>query len=618
MRSGLKRATVFCVTTMLMATAVCSAATIVPKRVYGNVGYFYTGSEADGGATTNSSLTTVSLNLDSYVWRPWFATLDMGATTSLTRSESATTSSSLDLLATHLNFSLMPRSRYPFRLSYNTSDNVTDWVSRKPAVLTLGPEFKTRYLNARQSIITESGNRLDGWYTQRTRNYAGVELVDNTFGGKIKSRGKAYNFYANGTFQDRTNSINSDKTKNILGTVTHNYFPSKEFYIKTQVTTARNDVGTEKYDINGQLAQTNVGMFRNRITQTDQLTSFMYWRPDYKPYTVTGGVRVYRRNANNADIGLQDTIQQGVSANLAGNYKINRRLRLTLSANGFGLYNSGQNDYVTVTSSQDALLNYRSDNYIYREYQYNWNASGGFSNKVGLRNPRDTNTNATFEPTNTSDYSKDLDQVYSAGVGHSLSRSWITGNRSILRVNINQALREYFQTKGKENSLGITHSASINWNESMKKGKFYSQLTLMDRRNLDESTESQLVNFQVSRIVPINRLSQWGSHLSVQSSRRYSGSSSESSFWDGFLTSMNGRLNYQHARMFGIYKLKFRTRLDFNSTANRKGGDRQQADWETRLGYNIGKLSTALIGRKVWSDSGLGTGVIIFQVNRSF
>jgi len=610
LRPKLIRSIVFAITTVIAGTAVCSAATIVPKRLYGNVGYFYTGNKADGGATTNSSLTTFSLNLDSYFWRPWFATLDMGATSSMSSSETATTSSRLDLVSTRLNFALMSRSRYPFRLSYNTSDNVTDWTSGKITLISLGPQYKTRFLNARQSLITKAGNRFDAWFTQRTRNYTGIKLVDDTFGAKLKTRGKTFNLYANGVFQKRTNSLNNDETENRTATMTHNFFPNKAFYIKTQFSSSHNDVGSEI------LNKSNVGMFRNRLTRTNQLSSFMYWRPDYKPYTATGGLRVYRRYTDDGT-DTQDNVQQGVSANLAGNYKINRRLRATATVTNSGLYSSGSNDYVTISSNQSVLVNYRSDNVIYREYLYNWFASGGVTSRVGFKNPEDESV-TSFQPGNRHLYSKDYSQNVRGGAGHTLTRSWLTGNRSTLKVNLNQSANETLETKGKRNSLGISHSASINWHELLKKGKFYSQLTMLDSRNIDESTESQLVNLQVSRIVPINRLSQWGSHLSTQSSRRYTSANEEDSFWDGFLTSVNGRLNYQHARMFGIYKLKFRTRVEFSSTANRRGGDRKQADWEGRLGYNIGKLSTALIGRKVWSDSGIGTGIVVFQVNRSF
>lgn len=152
----------------------------------------------------------------------------------------------------------------------------------------------------------------------------------------------------------------------------------------------------------------------------------------------------------------------------------------------------------------------------------------------------------------------------------------------------------------------------------MRRGQFYSQLTALDTRNIDDDTEMQIINLQVSRTLPMTRLSQWGMHLSGQSSRRRSPGDDDERFIDGFLTTINGRLNYQHARMFGIYRLKFRTRVDVTSTANRNGGDRRQADWQGNLGYKVGKLSTALIGRWVFSDSGMDNKIVYLQLNRSF
>jgi len=84
------------------------------------------------------------------------------------------------------------------------------------------------------------------------------------------------------------------------------------------------------------------------------------------------------------------------------------------------------------------------------------------------------------------------------------------------------------------------------------------------------------------------------------------------------LTTLTGRLSYQHGRLFGIYRLKFNTKLDLSSTANRDGGDRKQAEWESRATYAVGMLNTALVARVVESDSGLGSRVVVFQANRSF
>ena len=573
---------------MLLSATVWSAMSQFPGRVYGNVGFFYTGTQSEEGAKSNSTNTTLSLNLDSYVWRPWFATYNIGGTGSVTKNESAVGSNSVDLLSTHLNFSLLPRSRYPFRLTMSTNDNVDDWLSSEPTVVNFGSQYKSRYLNARQSYITLSGDRIDGWYTRRSRNYSGIDLVDNTFGAKAKVRGKHQNLYANGTYQWRNNSANDNETNNIVGAVTHNYFPTNEFYVKTLVTKTYTDDGVDT---------PNSSIFSNRTTNTDQLSSFFYWRPDYKPYTATGGLRTYRRVAdiNNAD----DTTQIGIDANLAGNYTITRRLRLTATASGSVLHSTDVSD--ARNTNQSVLLSYRSDRIRYRDIGYHWYASGGFGNKINIE----------YDDVETT-------QSLNANIGHSAKKSWVTGNRSALRVNLTQSATEYLRNNEFDTSLSLSHSASVHWSDEMRKGQFYTQLTALDTRNIDDKTEMQIINFQLSRIVPVNRLSQWGAHLSAQSSRRHASGDDEESFIDGFLTSINGRLNYQHARLFGIYKLKFRTKLDVTSTANRNGGDRKQADWLGRLGYNIGKLSTAIIGRWVFSDSGLGTKVVYLQINRSF
>jgi len=573
---------------MIVSAAAWSSVSNFPGKVYGNLGFFYTGTQTGEGARSNSTNTTLSLNLDSYVWRPWFATYNIGGTGSVTKNESSIGSSSVDLLSTHADFSLLPRSRYPFRLTMSTNDNIDDWLSSEKTVINFGTQYKSRYLNARQSFITLAGDRYDGWYTRRSRNYSGIDQTDNTFGAKAKVRGKSQNFYANGTYQFRENSANSNETKNIVGSAVHNYFPTSDFYIKTLVTkTYADDTDSTP----------NSSVFSERTTNLDQMSSFFYWRPVYKPYTSTGGLRAHRRVV---EVDGADSSQVGVDANLAGNYTLTRRLRLTATANASVL--NSENIAVISNSNQSVLLSYRSDRIRYREIGYQWYASGGIGNKINV-------SNETFD---------EVSQTLNAGIGHSGQKSWVTGNRSRVNVNLSQSIREFIRVKEEDSSLSLSHSASVNWNEEMRKGQFYTQLTALDTRNIDDKTEMQIINYQLSRVAPINRLSQWGAHLSAQSSRRYTEGDEEKDFIDGFLTAISARLNYQHGRLFGIYKLKLRTKLDVTSTANRDGGDRKQADWLGRLGYNVGKLSTALIGRWVFSDSGLGTKVVYLQLNRSF
>ena len=571
---------------VLFSTTAWSATSSFPGHISGNLGFFYSHNRADEGAKNTSLHSLLGLNLSSYLWRPWFSTYDIGGTASVTNNKSGVGSNRVDVLNTHFNFSLMPRSRYPFRLTYTTNDDVDEWISSKATILDLGNQYRSRYLNARQSYITRKGDRYDGWYSRRSRTYSGVDLVDNTFGAKAKVRGKQQNLYANGTYQWRDNSLNSNQTKNIVGAVTHNYFPTSDFYIKTLVTKIYTDDGTET---------PNSSIFPNRETNTDQLSSFFYWRPVYKPYTTTGGLRAYRREATIEN--ANDTEQIGVDANVAGNYTITRRLRLTATANASVLHSPDVSD--ARNSNQSVLLSYRSDRILYREIRYQWYANGGVGNRINME----------FDDVDTA-------QTLNAGIGHSAQKAWVTGNRSSMRMNLTQSAREFVSVKQENAALSVSHSASLYWTEEMRKGQFFTQLTALDTRNFDEETELQIVNFQLSRVMPLNRLSQWGAHITTQSSRRHGPDDEEEDFIDGFLTTISGRLNYQHARMFGIYKLKFRSRLDVSGTANREGGDRKQADLYGHLGYNIGKLSTAAIVRKVFSDAGSLT--FYLQLNRSF
>lgn len=130
-----------------------SAVSNFPGRVYGNLGFFFTGTETEEGDKSNTTNTTLSLNLDSYVWRPWFATYNVGGTGSVTKNESAVDSSSVDLLSTHLDFSLLPRSRYPFRFTMSTNDNVDEWLSSEPTVVDFGSRYRSRYYTKLYSFV---------------------------------------------------------------------------------------------------------------------------------------------------------------------------------------------------------------------------------------------------------------------------------------------------------------------------------------------------------------------------------------------------------------------------------------------------------------------------------
>jgi len=554
-----------------------------PLRLFGNVGYFYTLSEADGGGHSESTQLTGAFNANAYFWQPWFATADAGVTVSASNSSSGSSASDVKLISTRANLDVLPASRYPFRLGFTSSDNVVDWInSSQPLLVDLGQEYRSRYITARQGLMTVGGDRADAWYTKRSWDSDhSTKTSDQTVGLKLRTRAEHQNFYASGTFQERDSSVLSGKSENTILGFTHNYFPTSAFYINTLADGMR---------IDNSLAEDNGSFRASSVTDVNQVASQFFWRPEYRPFTMTGAVRLQKRSEDSVVASAEQT---NFAANLAANVQINRRTRLTATGQVTSL-DTNVNNSLATTQSVTAL--YQSDRILLQEFSYYWYADGGVGNRVA----------AEYEDTTSS-------QSVNAGVGHNAQRVWNTGNRSTVRANLAQTARESWETSGLS-APTLNHSGSLSWNENLREGSSYAQFSAMDSRSLEDDSDTQLLNAQFSRNMPIDRVSSWGGNLSAQSSRRNSATYSQK----GFLTTLTSRLSYQHGRLFGIYRLKFNTKLDLSSTANRDGGDRKKAEWESRATYAVGMLNTALVVRVVESDSGLGSRVVVFQANRSF
>ncbi|MDH5217962.1 MAG: hypothetical protein OEX19_09720, partial [Gammaproteobacteria bacterium] len=557
----------FAITSALIFAGGSAYALQKPLQLSGNLGYYYTYSQTDGGARGENTYFVGALNADSYLYRPWFATLNLGGTGSSTYSAVEANSKQSYLMSSRATFRLLPLSRVPLTLSYYSNNDLDPNTSSASYRDLLGYGFKTRFFGAMQRFIGRGGNQVDIWYHNRMRGAEEIgDLTDQTVGGKIKSRYANHNFYATGTYQAREGGFTEKSTRSRNVSLMHNYVPSSQFYVKT--------LGSHT-NYNDKSGRTNGSFIANSTTDVNQASSFFYWRPVYKPYVFNGAVRLHQRQlTDNVSADINDN--RGANGLLAGTYKINRRTQLTASFNASVLDTDRAN---TLSANQSVQMQYQSDSILYRGASYRWFSNGGIGN--------DASSEKNKSETDERDY--DLSQNLNAGVGHSANKRWVTGNRSTMRASVTQQVREYFATRDFGSIFTLSHTGSLSWNLDARQGNAYAQAAVMDTRSFfDDSLEMQIVNFQLSRSMPISRLSAWSGNLSMQSSRREDGAS-EKGFIEGFLSVATGRLSYQHSRLFGIYKLKFRTKLDLSATVNRAGGDRKQVDWENQLGYRIGK-----------------------------
>jgi hypothetical protein len=575
-----------------VASTSAIAAAEGKQAVYGHAGYFYGLSEADGGARSEDSTIIGSAGLRSPLWQPWFGSIDSSLSFSSSTTQNENVSNEAEIVSGNAKLALFPISRFPFSLSYNRTDREYDWTNRHTREDHFFRNTRTQSVTVRQSLIHNSGMRLDGWYNLSMRDYndfdaarTDYDVEDATRGLKLKSRGRNYNFFASYSDQEQDNSDVETSSSSRSVAATHNYFPTQTFYIKTLASQS-------SYKIEDESDYGDFAFNMKSETTSDQATSMFFWRPEYKPYTMTGAARLNRRNISFDDSSAR---QNGFSANLAANYQLNRKTRLTATANVSSLDTESSN---SLAANQGLMAYYQSDRAIYGEMTHYWYTDAGVQNEVV----------AEYEKTDSA-------QSLNANLGHAISRKWNTGNRSTLRMSGQQAVKNNIKVgRVKDESLALVHTASAALSKSHASGSSYAQLTAIDSHDLVEEVNSQVANLQMSRNSSISRLSSWGGNISGQMSRRDAGNGSNISL----TTTSTAQINYQHSRLFGIYRLKFRTELEGTSISNRTGADRLQADWEARISYSVGKLNTALFLRALESDSGVGNRMGVVQINRRF
>ncbi|MFO1352089.1 MAG: hypothetical protein U1F68_15985 [Gammaproteobacteria bacterium] len=126
-------------------------------------------------------------------------------------------------------------------------------------------------------------------------------------------------------------------------------------------------------------------------------------------------------------------------------------------------------------------------------------------------------------------------------------------------------------------------------------------------RQGNEDSESQFVNLQISRNQQLGRSSSWSGNLTVQAVRHVdpvdddSGADDNNGKWQPFASV---DLEYQHQRLFGVPRLRFRSTLKLYSDdylpllQESDAVDEQRGQvWDNRLEYNIGRLDFLLLGR---------------------
>ncbi len=514
--------------------------------------------EPEGGESSLQQLRTAQLNASSYVWRPWFATLN--GNFALTQSVTEAQQDSEGLFASGGgSFRLFPVSRFPFESFVSFTDSRTEFADP------LGPQvsdFQTLRFGARQDYRPISGRSS---YTARVERIVQTDDIGSDDTTDLFQLATNQNFETQ-RFNldlniDRTEREQQDSdTLNKILNGRHNYRPNDSLSVETFANVT-------------DLIQENPFQ-ETRFTRAD-VNSFAIWRSRDRPLTVDANARLV---ATRDEVGANSSEFFSELLRVGARYDLSERLRL--SGNVSGALEQGEAE--TVSTTQDATATYQSADLPLRGFSYNWSTSGTVSNST--------------------ETGRDATQRLSWSAGHGLSRVVPFAGSAVLTGSLNQNVSSFHDTdEGSEQNLN--HNGTVSVTRSGSSGSSSLTLILSDSRIFGREVESgsaistfQSATLQGTHFQNLSRFSSWNASLNFQGNR-FSNGSSET------FTSSSVTLSYNNSRVFGVRRLRFES--TFESSANsldfvsQDEEDSPELSWDNRLDYTIGLLDIRLRGTVV-------------------
>ncbi len=569
-----------------------------PVDLSGELGYAYRLLKSDSEETVSNQLRG-AIRGKTYLWQPWVATLDAGvrltqdATNYSLISNTNVDDSTTTLVTGDVNLNVIPQSRYPLSISYQVNDSRVNMVNTITSPLTAAGsrEFKTRRFSVRQNIDAQEAGRYQWnfdtnvWDSSNSEKYS-----DWLLGAGADIRVDDHRFQLRGSYKSIDRAVLNQASTNLTLSGDHFFFnPDSDIRVDTSL---------DYYQYNTK-GQASAVVFSNGEVDTtsQQLSSFLFWRPVDRKVTASAGVRLFNLTSeagstNTATAAINnETELLSLNATAGGLYQYTKNLRFDANVN-FSTNDNGSNSDSAYLGRIGGLLQSDIHEVIWG-MGYQWYASGA----------------AQFQSTESDDVaSMDL------RLGHDANRAWFNDDKSSTsRLGLSQALSSV-TASGNEDTSNLRHdlSATLGWDHYGGSGTTFSQLTVSDARTFgDRDSDQQLINLQLSRTQNLSRRSSLTGNVTAQSVRQNfsAQNASETS------TTTTGSVNYQHSRAFGMPRLRFGSDLRLSRASDSRGIDR--SEWENRLDYSVGLVDTMASWRLI--DAGeQDYSLVYFQVTRRF
>lgn len=547
---------------------------IPPIRLGGVVSYNINRNSVAGQSSTQSGLTTtLNAGTSTYIWQPWFATLNanLGFTHSSNKSSGVDANSNAKnvIVTGGGQLNVLQQSRFPFEAHFQLNDG------RVTADQQVGTTFASERFGFTQRHYRTDGDAMFGWDRNIQHSVENGRDQQDTLQLRITSKIDDHNLQFTGDRSDSVHDLTGEKAAVTSFALQHGYVPNPSVSIQNFVNISQSDYRLVS------------GRNDSRLMQ---LSSNVFWRPESQPMTVNGGVRVFALETDSTGfVVVGNPIGNktlNANANLGVNYEFSRFTRLNGSVN----VNQGENNgFKSNSSSQMAGVTYVPDALELGSFRYNWSTSASASNQ-----------------TSATESQRQLTLQFSQG----LSRSIRLAGGSSVGMDVSQGVSliagQKTTSADPPATKQISHNGSLSWDLSRETGAAVLRLSASDSRSLDGRKDFyQMINFQASSNLPTGPNSSWNGNLTIQSTRQGKDSltvqavaSPNESTNRKFVTNSSGSVSYQNQRLFGVRRLRFTSdlRLNGQSLLPLFGSSQSEelAAWENRMEYAIGRTQLRL------------------------
>jgi hypothetical protein len=519
---------------------------------------------------------TLNAATNTYLWEPWFARVDGNVGVTVSRENSkveqmdrqqsqsdANNASRSAILTGSLRLSVLAQSRYPFEahIDRNSSKVATD--------VALATGYSTARVGFTQHYLRPEGDTMLGWdHSTQDSDLNGRDRQDSVQ-LSVTHALETQRLQLNGDAARNTHEASGESALQENLMLQHSYTPDPALSLESMA-----NLSSSAYHL------------RQGDNRTDlaQLSSMVLWRPEERPLTVTGGVRLFALGIDTSgkalDSGVMSARARNFNANLGASYDWSDAARLYASANQNVLINAGQR---ASNASESVGASYTPATHIMGPTHYSWSTSAVGVNRSG---------------------GAEAGQQLTLQLSHNLGRSVRLGPDASLSADFSQGVTAVGLTNktaaGVQTTRQLSNGASLSWDVGGERGASMVRLSASDARSLDGRKEFfQMVNLQASSALSTGNYSSWNGSLTVQAVRQGYASAAgvaavQAQSGKSFTPTSTAAVTYQQQRLFNVRNLRYSSDLRLNGQTLfpvlGSTQDQETAAWENRLDYMLGRM----------------------------